>query len=265
MTNAVQFFILTSLKIDMSALRTSHKYDWDAAFLLYMGKMSLDKIGEMLNIPVSMVQEKARKFSWYHRRNTAIQGSRYAINEDLKKKIEDYKVKHLNFMIDQGEEVQEVIGKIDLEELPGMVGTKLELLEKHHGIQSKVLKLDEPDKTDPNTMGFHVLIALQKRNGNALVNNTNSGELVELESQNNESAEIDALRRSLPLDDKNATEPILRQLNGICVHSEEQKTTNSGNNGHSGEEKEQEQSINELADELGVSKGTGLPPINWGD
>ncbi len=244
------------------------KYDMDAAFILYMGKMPLDQIAPILNIPEKHLVDQARRRSWFHKRAMATQKAKFAVEQDLQKKIENYKIKHLNFMVDTGEEIQGVIEKIDLEECPGAVGAKLELIEKHHNIQSKVLKLDEPDKTDPNSMGFHVLIALQKRgnNGHNLVNDTIEVDTEVVSSHNNKSPEIGAYSRSDPLTESEA----YLGLNKLALASYKQvseanSTVSEENSTKSGESKigEQKASITELAKELGISKGTALPPIKW--
>lgn len=266
------------------------KYDWDAAFLMYMGQMPLDKIAEVLSIPEENLRHHARKKCWFARRCDAVQKAKFAVDRDLKKKIEDYKNQHLNFMVDSGKEVQKTIEKIDLEEAPAMVVAKLDLLEKHHNIQSKVLKLDEPDKSDPNTMGFHVLIALQKRGGGQplLVNDNPQEGYASDKVHVNESDDLDPYSRSIPFDDKNHSKPILRVLEGSSDSELDGKTVTlaieSTQNGHiaptgnpktdsianlkadsTGTEKEEKkETLNELAEEFGVSKGTKLPPINWG-
>lgn len=237
---------------------TLQKTDYAHAWLLYLGQMTLDRISQVTGISEEKLYKRAKDYGWYHARTLAIQRAKSAVNLDLKNRIEKHRVLHQTFVLDQLSNTQEVIERIP----DGFetVGVKLELLEQHDTIARKTLKLDEPDKSDPNTMGFHLLIALQKQSVGLVNDKQTDSEVSEIKEL--ETSKTDALRRSIPFDDKNPTKPILRVLQGYPDGNVETKSPNSGQEPQNGDQKEEKQpKLIDLADKLGIAKGKGLPPL----
>lgn len=252
----------------MSETCTTTKVDWAMAYQLYLGLATHDQIARLLGIDEKEVEKRAQKYNWYRTRAQTIQNGRMAIQNDLKRRIEENKISHQNFILDEVETAQEKIKQMEIGEPDPFFNDegkirlvsperKLSLLEQHDNIARKTLKLDEPDKSDPNNMGFMMLVAIGKTTKQANLVNESEANVVEIETEQSsevsktdklEDSQKDALRRSIPFDDKNA---ITGNYSSLIAMPEGEK--------YSKVSKTEDRALNTPL--IPIIKGTGLPPL----
>jgi hypothetical protein len=142
------------------------KYDWNAAWLLFVVGGTHEEISERLNIPLREVIEHSSRKKWRDKRTEAQSVAHQSIKRDLKKRVERARDSHTHFMLDQLEHTAGHIENLAIK-APGIdeddktkvsIEQKLNLVGKQHEIASKVLKLDEvKDDEDQVRKGFLII------------------------------------------------------------------------------------------------------------
>lgn len=164
----------------------------------------------MLEIPYNQVITYASNHFWLQRRTRAKKTAFQSIKNDLAKRIENHRISHQHFVLDQLTETQEYIetmvtGK-DKESGQVHPMEKLTVLDKHDTIARRTLKLDDEKKPDPIQNGFAFVVAVQTqhRTERTLVNDNATGDTTG-EGDNASESEIIELEET-PIEPQNTTQ-----------------------------------------------------------
>lgn len=144
------------------------------AWLYYLtGNFTLKQISEVCNIPYVTLTSYSGTNKWAQRKMEIHRKAGHALKDKLAERIEQARIAHQNFMLDQLDETKEGIAELKIgKEHPHarpnaagqvrivLVNEKLELLGQQQAIASDVLKLDDEEKPDSNRDGFSFLIGL---------------------------------------------------------------------------------------------------------
>lgn len=130
----------------------------------------MEECSNALDIPHAQIVKYASEHFWTQRRIRAKETAFQAIKNDLAKRIENHRVKHQHFVLDQLDEVGEHIKNMTVgaDKEGGEVHPmeKLATLDKHDIIARRTLKLDDEQKADPIQAGFALLVAVQTQRVN---------------------------------------------------------------------------------------------------
>lgn len=144
------------------------RYNWEAAWHLFIAGATLEETAALLDIPYSTVVQHSAKCHWSARRTQALEVAREAIKGDLKGRIERARTKHQNKMLEQLDHTMGHIENMEIGEdseageVP--VERKLAALDKQDVIARRVLGMDKEDGSDPMKAGFLLLAALGQAN-----------------------------------------------------------------------------------------------------
>lgn len=148
------------------------KYDYAAAWLLFLAGGTLEEVGEMCHIPYGTLVHHASGHFWGKRRTHAKATAFKSVNIALAERIQVHRAKHQNYMLDQLEKTQEHIEGMEIAKTPqevkegkASVGHLLNLVDQHDTIARRTLKLDEDLTANPLEQGFAFLVALGKQAG----------------------------------------------------------------------------------------------------
>ena len=192
-------------------LRT--KYNWEAAWQLYIAGATLDEVATILSIPYPAVVHKSASQHWAARRGQATVVAKQAVRADLKRMVEDRREKHQRFMLKKLESVEEVIEDVVISTDPkaAMPIERFQaILDKHDITSRRVLGMDKADSdNDPIKAGFLLLTSL----GQSLVNEKDYQEAEIVTSENEPKQELPHHTPSTDVIDP--LTGILRSGNGI--------------------------------------------------
>lgn len=145
------------------------KYDWSAAWLIFLAGATAEEVSEMCHIPYSHVIQHSAAHYWAKRRTHAKATAFKSVNNSLAERIQVHRVKHQNHVMDMLEKTQEHIAgleiatcKQDREAGQPTVGHLLSLVDQHDQIARRTLKLDEDITSNPMEAGFAMLVAMSK-------------------------------------------------------------------------------------------------------
>lgn len=152
------------------------RYDWDAAWVLFVAGATLEEVSEACKIDYGDLIKHSAKKAWAANRAAAQKLANNNVKTNLAARIEKLRAKHQHFVLDQVEQIEEVIeqteiGAIDpdTEHLPPekqvrmTVSKKIGLTQQVHDLAAPVLGLDkQEEKIDPIAAGFQMLVAMGK-------------------------------------------------------------------------------------------------------
>jgi hypothetical protein len=149
----------------MGRITLNTLYNWEAAYLLFLGGAEHNRIAEMLSIPHGVLRQYSAKHSWCERRTRALKEAKLSITRDLSERIEKAKYQHQKFMLENLEQTEAKIDAAPAAIRPDdgeiSVERKLGLMDKQDVIARRVLGLDK-DKSDPIQAGFAMLASISQ-------------------------------------------------------------------------------------------------------
>lgn len=150
------------------------RYDWDAAWVLFVAGATLEEVSEACKIDYGDLIKHSAKKAWAANRAAAQKLANQNVKVNLAARIERLRAKHQHFVLDQVEQIEEVIEQTeigatdpDTEHLPVekqgkmTIGKKIALTQQVHDLAAPVLGLDQKEeKVDPVQAGFAMLVAM---------------------------------------------------------------------------------------------------------
>jgi len=140
------------------------------AWMYYLsGNFTLKQIADVLDINYTTLSSFAGRNGWGRTRAKIHKDAGKGLKEALAQRIEQARIRHQNFMLDQLDETADgiaakVVGEIDPEDAKGeakvTVSQKIDLIDRQQNVAAKVLKLDDIKDLDPVRLGFEFLMSL---------------------------------------------------------------------------------------------------------
>lgn len=215
----------------LTAKQVKGRYNWEAAWHLFIAGATLEETSNMLAIPYSTMVSHASKCQWAARRTQALEVAREAIKTDLKGRVEKARVKHQEAMMDLLDETMAHIETTPISD-ENPVERKLAAMDKQDVVARRVLGMDKESDNDPMKAGFLLLASI----GHASLVNENTdyeeAQVVEdikclpdtinsTQSQTTEGDQNNPLPLPNPSDDPNSPlTGILRSGNGMSNGSD---------------------------------------------
>jgi hypothetical protein len=188
------------------------RYDWDSAWVIFLAGATMEETSEISGIPFQRVIEYSLSHNWKKQRAIAKEFAQKAIKNDLAKKLEQARIKHQSFMVDQLDETQTHIEKItigtntDAGEVHVM--DKLAVLSCQHSLAAKVLSLDNQKPEDPNELGFAMLVAMSRASSNPIQALVTENQQTTYDLKGNEYQIMDELKPAIIPHTTSDNEPI---------------------------------------------------------
>lgn len=155
----------------MSLAIISTKYDYAAAWLLYLAGATLEEVANLSKIPYSNLVQYSGSHDWRKHRGEAKKRAHESVRRDLKERVEKRREAHTHFMLDQLDESEVAISKIQIGAIdpyakdPDKAGIirpedKLKVMDQHDLISRRVMGMDKVEAIqDATELGFMVLLA----------------------------------------------------------------------------------------------------------
>lgn len=150
-------------KITPKAVPANLHWNWELAFVLYCGGMSVSEIlshKQLRGMPESTLVHRITHYGWAKRRQEVATMDKTPLLKErarkLQEKLEEEALTHQDFMLSELRRERRVLEDRARDEKTQL--TRLEALDRIDTLTRKLTRMDERQEANPTTMGFAFLV-----------------------------------------------------------------------------------------------------------